>query len=695
MRKIIYAALGLLILLSPALHAQQKQGEPIKMKPNMKVNFKQLAAYEKLHPVSHKKEAEGEQDEDAKIFPPIFTADTVLANPTQNTLLTNSGQKNSLSQANSPSATLTFYGVPQDGWIPPDPDGAVGPNYVVEVTNDDVTIFNKTGAQVMQFGQNTLTNAIGCVTNGDMHVVYDPVNEHFLICMLLNSSPENANVGTPQPYTTVGIAYGVSVTNDPTGDWELNYFDANTTFIDFPGMGYDPTWFVITGNDITNGGAKMWVFDYSTVLNNSNTQGSTGYYFNLGSGYNTLGPAQTYDPTANTEYIVADGGDGTHMQLYTITGNSGSTPVFTTSTQLTSSSPWSETAVGVNALGSTTPIETGLDCRVYSAIYVNGQLWFTHNVYLPSSSPTYTGIDWWEYNPSTKSVTQYGRLSNSTLSAFYPSINVNANGDAMLTFCEASTSEYVGAYYDFHAGTDASGSLEGVVTLASGQGAYTQLDKQGRNRWGDYTGTAVDPTDGSFWGISEWAMNDTYWGTVIGRVPPSAGVCNGNIDLGHGTLSTFGTESSGTINSENTVPIYAYVTLTAATAVVLNPGFTANTGATFTAYPASCGESLAPALNSESDAVSGLSQLSGDETIRIIPNPFNSSFELSVTVNNDEPASVIIYNTLGAPVKELKQQQLTAGRNAINFDCSEFASGIYLVEIKAGDTRTVKKIVKN
>jgi subtilisin family serine protease len=171
--------------------------------------------------------------------------------------------------------------------------------------------------------------------------------------------------------------------------------------------------------------------------------------------------------------------------------------------------------------------------------------------------------------------------------------------------------------------------------------------------------------------------------------------CNGTVDLGTGVYSTLVTESSQTITSENTIPDTATVTLTAATLVHLKTGFVANTGCTFKAYNGSCGGTLrSEEVANQTTGIESPADASSND-IQIIPNPFNTSFQLSVTVSQDEKASIIIYNTIGAQVKEIGAQQLTAGNNNIAIDLSQFASGVYLVEIKAGNARTVKKVVKN
>src|SRR5581483_6524720 len=102
----------------------------------------------------------------------------------------------------------------------------------------------------------------------------------------------------------------------------------------------------------------------------------------------------------------------------------------------------------------------------------NGSLWFAHTAFLPATSPTYSGVDWWQINPSTSTVQQFGRVATSGVFNYYPSINVNANGDALLGFCTSSSSTFPSAAYAFRAGTDAANTMQSAVTYKSGSAAY-------------------------------------------------------------------------------------------------------------------------------------------------------------------------------------------------------------------------------
>ena len=63
-----------------------------------------------------------------------------------------------------------------------------------------------------------------------------------------------------------------------------------------------------------------------------------------------------------------------------------------------------------------------------------------------------------------------------------------------------------------------------VALLKAGQAAYQQLDGSGRNRWGDYSYTSLDPNDDmTMWTIQEYATSTSnIWGTWISQLiaPP-------------------------------------------------------------------------------------------------------------------------------------------------------------------------------
>jgi hypothetical protein len=88
------------------------------------------------------------------------------------------------------------------------------------------------------------------------------------------------------------------------------------------------------------------------------------------------------------------------------------------------------------------------------------------------------------------------------------------------------------------------------------------------------------------------------------------------------------------------------------------------------------------------------SLLAKNDDVQIRPNPFNSFFEVLINSDKDGKAQVIIYNSLGVKVKQQTEITLLKGANKISFNCSNFASGVYTLEVNFGNSKIVRKIVK-
>ncbi|MGH2565133.1 MAG: fibronectin type III domain-containing protein, partial [Ginsengibacter sp.] len=135
--------------------------------------------------------------------------------------------------------------------------------------------------------------------------------------------------------------------------------------------------------------------------------------------------------------------------------------------------------------------------------------------------------------------------ANSKIWYFYPSLNVNANND-MLIGCSASSSTmFAGAQYALHLSSDPVNTVQTPVQFVNGLAGYYKTYGGGRNRWGDYSGTAFDPVDNSFWTFQEWPNTGNNWGTQIAHIPVTgAPVCNTPTDEATSsitnTTATFG-----------------------------------------------------------------------------------------------------------------------------------------------------------
>ena len=525
------AVLATILAISGIAQAQQAP-MPIPISTVHTVNFLDRATYELQHPLPLVQRAiEQGEDKDADF---VFTPKPVGPGAVTFTIPHPSHQSRAL--VNSPAPTISFNGTQDNGsLIPPDIRGAAGPNHVMETNNQEFKIFGKTGSLISTVSITTFFSASGGSGYFDPHIVYDANNGRYIVCIDGNVSNGHG-----------GLFVAVSQTNDPTGSWYVYSFDAVGTtsdFIDYPLLGYNNNWVVVTANDFTSNTTavgKIYVMNraslYSGTLGTVNTFTDNNAF--------TIAPAQTYDVSQNVEYMVQDyngssGGSG-YMQLSTVTGTA-SAPVYTTGATIGVTQPWSETQVQAKQSGNSNTLDNG-DTRVGNAVYINGSLWFCHSVFLPATSPTHSAVDWWQINPAAPTVQQFARIEDATgkMFYFYPSINVNSAGDFLLGMCQSSSTTFASASYVFHAAADAVNTTENIYSYKTGLAGYFKDFGSGRNRYGDYTGMAVDPTNNSFWNFSEFAGTGNNWGTTIANVAASSttATCNAPAGMATSTITT-------------------------------------------------------------------------------------------------------------------------------------------------------------
>ena len=487
------------------------------------VNFQELADFEKNNPVVLKPRFI-EQGEDRDKF--VFKPHPVKAGAKVENIGTKAKKDlntDAATAASSPAPSQNFQGVLDNGTlIPPDINGAVGTAYVIETTNQQFNIYNKsTGALQSTLSITTLFSPSGLTGYYDPHIIYDPISDRFVICI-------DAGSGTAASPSYFALA--VSASGDPTGSWYIYKVECTpssaTDFMDYPMLGFSSNWIVMTGNDFPSSGnnsTHIYVWPKATLY-----AGGAGTATTFVDANNILvSPSSTYDAGVSTVYMVSDyngnsGGNG-YVNVGTVTGTS--TPVYTAGNQLGINQPWQEPSALLSAPQKGETAAKGLeagDTRIHSCIYRNGSLWFTHSIFLPASGTITNGaVDWWQINPSALTVTQFDRIAdpNAAIWYYYPSLDVNANGDMLIGYSTSSSTTYGSAQYALRLASDAVNTLETANQFVNGVAGYYKTYGGGRNRWGDFSGTAFDPTDNSFWTFQEWANTGNNWGTQVAHVP--------------------------------------------------------------------------------------------------------------------------------------------------------------------------------
>jgi len=75
------------------------------------------------------------------------------------------------------------------------------------------------------------------------------------------------------------------------------------------------------------------------------------------------------------------------------------------------------------------------------------------------------------------------------------------------------------------------------------------------------------------------------------------------------------------------------------------------------------------------------------------PNPFNPTTKISFDISKSGLVSLKVYDMLGREVRTLVNEVKSAGSYTVDFNASDFSSGVYFYKLKAGDFSDTKKLI--
>ena len=463
-----------------------------------------------------------------------------------------------------PPPLLTFEGGAAAQFCacaPPDTDGDVGPNHYVEAINVAFNVYNKTGTSLAgPITYNTLfapLTGTPCSGNndGDPFVFYDQVADRWVI----------SDFAFPSfPGSSFWQCIAVSQTPSPvSGGWFLYALQidaANPTQLgDYPkfAMWNNPqptgTYFFTVNlfiNNTTFVGVRAFALDRGRMLSgmSANAIAFTIPPAGLGDSY-SLVPATfrtgTPPPAGEDEFLLAVDSPASnpttltqvkgwrfHVDFVTpanstlgLTGNHNPNALITVN-------PFIEAWTNTNGFsivpqqGTTSLIQTLGDKIMTPVVYQNRagteSLWADQtNILNFPTGPTI--IRWYQFVltggnfPATAAQQQDWSNSNDGVFRFMPSIAVDQNGNTAIGYSVSSSSMFPGIRYAGRLAADPPNNLaQGEATMFTGTGSQTGTN----GRWGDYSYTSIDPSDGtSFWHVNEYyATTSAFnWHTRVGK----------------------------------------------------------------------------------------------------------------------------------------------------------------------------------
>ncbi len=99
------------------------------------------------------------------------------------------------------------------------------------------------------------------------------------------------------------------------------------------------------------------------------------------------------------------------------------------------------------------------------------------------------------------------------------------------------------------------------------------------------------------------------------------------------------------------------------------------------------------ATTSVEDAPAAEAVLPQNVTLSGYPNPFNAAMTVSYTLPAAAEVELSVINLLGQTVAELSSGQVAAGVHEVTWDASTLSSGVYFLNLRAGDDMRMEKVM--
>lgn len=430
----------------------------------------------------------------------------------------------------APPLTASFRGIAMaetDGWIPPDPNLAVGPGHVLAVVNETIALFDKAGARQ---GIKTLQAFFGTdpeLSVFDPKVAYDPWAKRYLVIAL------SGRTGTESFYR-IAASRGKYPTL-ARSSWRFfrlnagkNGANQTANWADYPGIGFDARSdgaVYVTSNQFSAAGA----FQYAKIRVLKKTQLYEGtskvtwkdfWGMKNANGSLVFGiqPAQNLSDSPRGHLVNTARTGGGKVTYWRVKGDPGSPTLSRHATLAVI--PYAEAAPAAQPTGP--DIDTP-DCRVMNAFFQDGTLYttFTHAFDADGdandqdeSAVRLLGID-----GGAKAVLFDYPLALPGRFLYWPGIGVDAAGSVYAVFACSGPDLRASACYTAWGAGEAVPRVPAL--LKEGEQAYS-LSFDGRVRWGDYAGVARDPVTGEVWVSHEYAKDvgevTAEWETWIGRI---------------------------------------------------------------------------------------------------------------------------------------------------------------------------------
>jgi hypothetical protein len=385
--------------------------------------------------------------------------------------------------------TANFEGIGYSGEVPPDPVIAVSSGYIVQAVNKKIAVFNKTGTKLFEESFSTFfANQSPPSSIFDPKVAYDQYSNRFILL----AAGKNTNGGNSN--------YMLAVTQnaDPTGSWykyKLTAEDQNLTQydIDFPGLGYDEDAIYLTSHQIYGSGGSISHYPKITILKKSEVYAGTISYrkdfWDFSPYPEKLKPMRKFGSSG--DYFLVNTENAKQIRIWKIVNPLGGSSATLTSVATKTLGEDYSTIIAAVQKGTEHTVDIG-EHFISDVVCKDGYLYGAYT----AQNTTQDGsmIVYFKVNTNDNyNLDINGKIENENKYYYYPVIHPDNNGNIVFVFNKSSADDYIGVAWTIrYVGNS---NIEPIQWLKQGSNWYYHLLND-ENRWGDYSGIALDPSNG-------------------------------------------------------------------------------------------------------------------------------------------------------------------------------------------------------
>jgi hypothetical protein len=405
--------------------------------------------------------------------------------------------------------TGSRFGVDSNSF-PPDTMGGVGPGHVVEILNGRYAVYRKSdGVRVQTSTLNEFWTGSGQAPTGssfDPRILYDAPSGRWLAVSVDNARAAN------------GFLVAVSKSSDPTAGWTGFRVDSDATnanWADFPTLGVNADSVTVSATMFPIGSSTLPVATDVLVLPKADLLAAAPSI-----AQRTL--FENAQVGFQAQPVVDLDGGGMPSKLYSgtiaplglvfVNALTGPATAPVLSAPATTPVPGIAVPPAADQPGPKPDLDAGDSRFSGNVVLQGGSLWAVHGVDVNGRA----AVRWLRFDPGTDILLESGLIADPALAFYYPSIAVNDFGEIVIGMSGSSSAQYVSTYavVGEHAGGVT--TFETPILLKAGVSDYQRVGSDGRNRWGDYSATVLDPSDPhTFWTFQELVSASNTWAVQI------------------------------------------------------------------------------------------------------------------------------------------------------------------------------------